>query len=125
MTARPSLSVVVPVLDEERTIAGLVRALRHECDELIVVDGGSTDRTRERAAEAGARVLESRPGRGPQLHLGAQAATGEVLWFLHADSEPAPASVMPSGPPPPPGPGAAARPASAPSTVSCTSPPPS
>ena len=52
--------------------------------EVIVVDGGSTDRTRERVAPP-ARLLHAPRGRGLQLNAGAAAATGEVLLFLHAD----------------------------------------
>ena len=54
--------------------------------EVWVVDGGSRDATRARAEAAGARVLDSPPGRALQLERGARAAAGEVLLFLHADS---------------------------------------
>lgn len=54
--------------------------------EIIVVDGGSRDTSTAIARRAGARVLQHRPGRGPQLDAGAQAASGTWLWFLHADS---------------------------------------
>ena len=51
-----------------------------------MVDGGSRDATRERARDAGARVLESAPGRARQLAAGARATTADVLLFLHADT---------------------------------------
>lgn len=67
---------------------GTLRAARRalgEDAELLVVDGGSTDRTVELAG-ASARVLHDAGGRGPQLNAGAEAATGRVLVFLHADT---------------------------------------
>lgn len=84
MTAR-DISVVIPALDEEAHLASAVASVVGEA-EVIVVDGGSRDRTRDVARCAGARVIESPPSRGVQLHLGAQAAAGEWLVFLHADT---------------------------------------
>ncbi len=54
--------------------------------DVIVVDGESTDRTRDVARASGAKVLTSAPGRGEQQNLGARVATGDVLLFLHADT---------------------------------------
>lgn len=54
--------------------------------EVIVVDGGSQDRTVELAASCGTQVLFSPPGRAQQMNTGAAAATGDVLLFLHADT---------------------------------------
>jgi rSAM/selenodomain-associated transferase 2 len=79
------VSVVIPTLDEEDYIAAAIRSVRG-CAEVLVVDGGSSDRTRERAAEEGARVLVSPAGRGRQLDLGAREAVGEWILFLHADT---------------------------------------
>ena len=87
-TAPLTVSIVVPVRDEEagieRTLQGL-RAAFGGC-ELIVVDGGSRDATVARAAPY-ATVLHAAGGRGPQLNAGAAAAQGDVLWFVHADAE--------------------------------------
>ncbi|MDA8045886.1 MAG: TIGR04283 family arsenosugar biosynthesis glycosyltransferase [Actinomycetota bacterium] len=86
MTA-PTVSIVVPVLDEaERIEASLGRISRDfgGC-EVVVVDGGSTDDTVGRAADL-APVVRSRPGRGPQLNAGAAATHGDVIWFVHADT---------------------------------------
>jgi rSAM/selenodomain-associated transferase 2 len=84
----PAFSVVVPTLEEEerveRTLRSARRALGDDA-ELIVVDGGSRDGTRE-AASGLARVLEAPPRRGLQLDAGARAAAGEILVFLHADT---------------------------------------
>lgn len=90
----PPVSIVVPVLDEAGRIeACLARIVRDfgGC-ELVVVDGGSTDGTVERAAPL-ARVVHSRPGRGPQLNAGAAATKGEIIWFLHADTRIDPAAL--------------------------------
>lgn len=81
----PRVSVVIPALDEEACVANAVHSVRAAA-EVIVVDGGSRDRTRQRAEAAGARVVDSCSGRGAQLACGAAQATGEWLVFLHADT---------------------------------------
>ena len=81
------ISVIIPARNEAGCITGVVRqVLAGFNTEVIVVDGGSADDTRERAAAAGATVLESLPGRAVQMNRGVRSATGEVLLFLHADS---------------------------------------
>ncbi len=81
------LSIIVPVLDEERLLAETLRRARDGTHlELIVVDGGSTDATVAVARAQGARVLASEPGRARQMNAGAAAASGEALLFLHADT---------------------------------------
>lgn len=82
-----ALSIVIPTLDEARTLAGLLDDLatlrvRHE---VIVVDGGSTDATIAVAERGNARLVRTRRGRGTQLRAGAAAATGATLCFVHAD----------------------------------------
>lgn len=85
---RPYVSIVMPVLDEERRIGRALADLAtvERLHEVIVVDGGSRDRTVALARELGARVITAPRGRGPQLNAGAAAATGNVLLFLHADT---------------------------------------
>ncbi len=88
--AAPRISVIVPALDEERRIAPALRALVDSGagHEVIVVDGGSSDRTAELARGVdGVRVLESPRGRARQMNYGAAAAAGDILLFLHADVE--------------------------------------
>lgn len=84
------LSVVVPVLNEEASLGATLGSLRESAEghsfELLVVDGGSTDGSLDVARQLAGRVLESRPGRAAQMHLGATQATGDVLLFLHADT---------------------------------------
>ena len=81
------LSIIIPVLNEERTIAGAVDNLGcvERC-EIIVVDGGSTDRTAEVVRDGPARLVVAARGRAAQMNQGARHAAGDVLLFLHADT---------------------------------------
>jgi len=81
------LSVVIPALDEAEGIAASVSSAMAGADEVLVVDGGSRDATPERARAAGARVISSAPGRARQLGVGAESTEGDVVLFLHADSQ--------------------------------------
>ena len=82
-----AVTVIIPTLNEEDWIAGAVTsAFAAGAAEVIVADGGSTDRTARLATSAGARILLSEPMRARQLNLGADAASHETLVFLHADS---------------------------------------
>ena len=87
-TSRVGISVVLPVLNEAAalpdTLAQLA-AVTQLC-EVLVVDGGSTDGTADVARAHGCTVLDSPPGRGNQLRCGAEAACGEVILLLHADT---------------------------------------
>lgn len=80
------IAVVIPTLDEEGSVAAAVASACAQDVEVWVVDGGSRDATARRAVAAGARLLEAPPGRAGQLEAGGQAAGGEVLLFLHADT---------------------------------------
>lgn len=82
------LSVIIPTLDEARSVGATLDALARVRGpvEVIVADGGSTDETQDIARGRGARVVASGRGRGAQMHAGALAARGEALWFLHADT---------------------------------------
>jgi len=80
------LTVVIPALDEADQITAAIASARAIGSEIIVVDGGSRDATRERAAQAGACVVKSAPGRARQLAAGAHLARGDTILFLHADT---------------------------------------
>lgn len=90
------LSVIIPTLNEELTIKKMLDAVSRlvNIDEIIIVDGGSSDKTLE--------IIENYPykkpfqiikvteaNRGAQLHEGTKHAIGDVFWFLHADTIPA------------------------------------
>ncbi|MGW2648625.1 glucosyl-3-phosphoglycerate synthase [Streptomyces sp. NPDC001393] len=96
-----SVSVVLPALNEEETVGDIVAVIRHDLveqvplvDEIVVVDSGSTDRTSEVAAAAGARVVHrdeilpripSVPGKGEVLWRSLLVTTGDIVCFIDAD----------------------------------------
>lgn len=85
----PSISIVVPVLDEAEGIGHFLDALQHVRGhgvEIVVVDGGSRDATIDLARPRVDQVVRSARGRSVQMNAGARASTGEVLLFLHADT---------------------------------------
>ena len=86
----PAISIITPTLNEAPRIEVLIEAL-HSLPgpqrEVIVSDGGSSDKTVARARKAGALVVIGARGRGAQLNAGAQEAGGELLWFVHADTQ--------------------------------------
>jgi rSAM/selenodomain-associated transferase 2/rSAM/selenodomain-associated transferase 1 len=83
---QPWLSVVIPALNEARQIARTITAASIPDAQIIVSDGGSTDRTVAIARSLGARIVSGQPNRAAQQNRGAAAARGEVLLFLHADT---------------------------------------
>lgn len=83
------ISTIIPTLNEARNLEPLLERLEATfgMHEVIIADGGSTDGTQELATRR-ARLTVSEPGRGLQLRTGAREATGEILFFLHADMLP-------------------------------------
>ena len=93
-----TISVIIPTLNEERTI---IATLAHTddlgFDELIVVDGGSLDQTpglvesyrlsTQSSALSPLRLVTAPPGRARQMNEGAKTSDGDVLLFLHADTQ--------------------------------------
>lgn len=95
MNNRLSISVIIPVMNEEKQIAGLIDYLNEMnggfLHEIIVVDGGSRDTTVDKVEDHNAKLVRSsRAGRAVQMNLGAARATGRILYFLHADTMPPP-----------------------------------
>jgi rSAM/selenodomain-associated transferase 2 len=85
---RALISIIIPTLNEEAVLPGTLDALHGQASpfEILVVDGHSTDNTRECARKAGATVLSASRGRASQMNRGAQAAQGDIYLFLHADT---------------------------------------
>ncbi len=84
-----TISVVIPTFNEEDRIAACIQSIqsRNRPCEIIIADGGSSDRTIARAqANAGVRVVSGSPGRGVQIIDGLRTATGDIAVILHADS---------------------------------------
>jgi rSAM/selenodomain-associated transferase 2 len=87
LAGQPRISVILPVLNEERVITKSLQALLSLMPhEVIVVDGGSIDRTRAMCEQFGVKVLTAEPGRARQMNCGAKNANGDLLLFLHADT---------------------------------------
>jgi len=80
------LSIIIPALNEERSLGQTLAAILSHAHEIIVVDGGSKDGTIKIAHKHASVVLDSNRGRGIQQHIGACRARGDVLLFLHADT---------------------------------------
>jgi rSAM/selenodomain-associated transferase 2 len=82
------ISVIVPVLNDDAALDALLARLRRISPsvEVIVADGGRSGGAREICGRNDAVWLPCAPGRGPQMNRGAAASSGDVLWFLHADS---------------------------------------
>ena len=83
------VSIIIPTLNEssclQRTLDNL-SLLNPAAKEILIVDGGSKDNTVEIARKAGIPVLSSQAGRSLQMNIGAKAAKGEFLCFVHADT---------------------------------------
>jgi rSAM/selenodomain-associated transferase 2 len=85
----PWLSVIVPARNEAAGIADTLAPLQSERDqgvEVVLVDGASTDATREQAEPWVDRFVDAAPGRAHQMNQGAAGARAPLLWFLHADT---------------------------------------
>jgi dolichol-phosphate mannosyltransferase len=80
------VSVVIPTRNEEITIADIIKGVKPFVDEILIVDGHSTDRTREIAKSEGARIcLDNGKGKGDGLRVAIQEVTGDIIVFIDAD----------------------------------------
>ena len=84
-----AVTIIIPVLNEAGLIVNRLQQLRARAPEaeIIVVDGGSSDKTAELAVPICDRLIRTTAGRARQMNAGAAAARGDVLWFLHVDLE--------------------------------------
>jgi rSAM/selenodomain-associated transferase 2 len=86
----PCLSIILPTLNEEAWLPAMLRqlqSLRERGAEVLVVDGGSCDATLALCEGLVDQMVQSEPGRARQMIAGAKLASGEIFWFLHADSQ--------------------------------------
>ena len=82
----PSISAVIPALNEAASIAQIIRGCRYFTDEIIVVDGHSRDGTRKIAREIADKViLDHKKGKGDALRLSIEHVTGDIIVFIDAD----------------------------------------
>ncbi|TKD60985.1 TIGR04283 family arsenosugar biosynthesis glycosyltransferase [Flavobacterium sp. ASW18X] len=93
MNSGPEISIIIPTLNEEVGIGSLLNWLTTNASplittEIILVDGGSTDRTIPIAKNYTANIVHSDKGRAKQMNAGAAHAKGNILYFLHADTFP-------------------------------------
>lgn len=83
----PTVSVIIPSLDEVACIEAAIRSARSAgADEVVVADGGSIDGTADAARPLADALIVSPRGRAAQMNAGARISSGEVLLFLHADT---------------------------------------
>jgi rSAM/selenodomain-associated transferase 2/rSAM/selenodomain-associated transferase 1 len=83
----PKISVIIPTLNEEEHIQSTLLSLQDQPVEVIVVDGGSHDKTIEIVGSFPVKVLVTEPHRAKQMNMGAKIATGDILLFLHGDTK--------------------------------------
>src|SRR4051812_8537029 len=80
------ITIVIPAKDEARNLPSVLARVKPYYGELIVVDGNSTDATRDIAEAEGARVImDDSSGKGGALRIGARAATRDIIVFIDAD----------------------------------------
>ncbi|MEM7207373.1 MAG: TIGR04283 family arsenosugar biosynthesis glycosyltransferase [Pseudomonadota bacterium] len=88
--SHPRISLIVPTLNEATrigTFLDCVQAMRERDVEVVLVDGGSSDDTCEQVKTRVDLLIQTAPGRGAQMRAGAARASGEILWFVHVDSQ--------------------------------------
>lgn len=90
----PKVTVVIPAKNESATIQDVIEGIRPHADEILVVDGHSTDDTRKIALELGARVeLDHGRGKGDAVRTAIEKAKGEVVVFIDADGSHEPSDI--------------------------------
>src|SRR6478609_7157344 len=95
-TRRPTISVVIPALNEERNLSYLASRLPYDVDEIVFVDGGSADNTASVARQLwpnGVHLQQTRKGKGNALACGFAAATGDIIVMIDADGSTDPAEI--------------------------------
>ncbi|MEN2282031.1 TIGR04283 family arsenosugar biosynthesis glycosyltransferase [Algoriphagus sp. SE2] len=95
MTSKVTISVIIPTYNEEENIKGVIPLISKfggdKISEVLVVDGGSIDKTVEIAKSFGAKIIRTKKAsRAHQLNIGAQNAKSDIFYFMHADIQPVP-----------------------------------
>lgn len=90
---KSTISIVIPILNEDAIISELIQHLfanssPPNISDIIIIDGGSTDNSESMVKKHKVAFLKSEKGRAKQMNLGAKHSTGNILYFLHADSFP-------------------------------------
>jgi glycosyltransferase involved in cell wall biosynthesis len=94
MKAPARVTIIVPAKNEAEGITQIIRSVKPYADEILVVDGHSTDGTADRASQAGARVLlDNGRGKGAAVKLAIMEARGDLLLFMDADGSHEPANI--------------------------------
>jgi len=84
-----TISIIIPVVNEASNLKKLLPKLKDaNVEEILMVDGGSTDSSKEVAKSFNIKVLDAPRSRAKQMNLGKKAAIGDLLFFVHADSIP-------------------------------------
>jgi rSAM/selenodomain-associated transferase 2 len=85
---QPTIAIIVPILNEGERLPQLLQMLEAlHADEVIIVDGGSTDGSDQLLSESSIHWIKSNPGRAIQMNNGAVLCRSDILLFLHADTE--------------------------------------
>jgi len=91
---KEKVSIVIPTRNEEKSIGVIIEHCRPYADELLVVDGNSTDQTREIARELGCRVvMDSGRGKGDGIRTAIREVSGDIIVFIDADYSHRPADI--------------------------------
>lgn len=89
-----SVTVVIPTKNEENTIREVIEGCRKHADEILVIDGHSTDKTRQIAEECGVKVvLDNNKGKGAAIRLAINIAQGDIMVFFDADGSHSPEDI--------------------------------
>ena len=86
LKAKHKISVIIPTLNEEKTLPEIIEGVKAHADEILVVDGHSSDSTRKVAQEMGIKViLDNKKGKGEALRHAIQFVNGDIIVFIDAD----------------------------------------
>lgn len=83
---KPIISIIIPTLNEEKEILKTINSAKSDNVEMLICDGGSTDKTLDICKNAGLKVIKCKKGRAFQQNSGADVAESNILMFLHADT---------------------------------------